>query len=58
MCGTIKGDIIEYDDNLPRISACNIYDNNPKHILITVIKNITCTTITKNRDETRQAFVK
>ena len=44
MCGTIKGDIIEYDDNLPRISACNIYDNNPKHILITVIKNITCTT--------------
>ena len=58
MCVTIKGAIIEYDNNPPRISDCIIYDKNPQHILRNVTKNITCFPKTKNGDNTRHAFVK
>ena len=43
MCGTIKSDVIEDDDNLPKILDCSIYYIKPEHILSTVTKNITYT---------------
>ena len=40
----INNDIIEDNDNLPKLLACSRYDNNHVHPVITVTDNIKLTT--------------
>ena len=41
MCGTIKDDILEDDDYLPKLLTCSIYDTEPVHILTNLTDKIT-----------------